>query len=97
MAAAHTATITEEGDDTIVRIAGKISLPKGPVLVREDESTGEVVLSSLAEAKEPRSWAEFFDRLDQLPRDEHWDNFLQIMEERPMNRLPVERNLFPDE
>ena len=97
MAAAHTATVTEEGEDTIVRITGKISLLKGPVLVRENETTGEIVLSPLAEAKEPQSWAEFFRCLDQLPRDEHWDAFLQVMEERPMNRLPVERNLFPDE
>ncbi len=97
MAAAHTATVTEEGDETIVRIAGKILLPQGPVLVREDEKTGEIVLSPVPRLQGSRSWTEFFNRLDQLPHDEHWDQFLQVMEERPMNRLPAERNLFPDD
>ena len=97
MAAAHTATITEDGGDTIVRIPGKVMLPQGPVLVRENELTGEIVLSPVLKSSEPQSWAEFFERLDRLPRDEHWDEFLQVMEERPMNRPPVERSLFPRE
>lgn len=91
MAAAHTATVTEDGEDTIVRISGKINLPKGPVLVRENKSTGEVVLSSQAAPAREDSWAAFFALIDSREPDP------DFMRERPMNRLPVEKNLFPDD
>lgn len=97
MAAAHTATVAEDGDDTIVRFSGKVRLPAGPVLVREDEVTGEVILAPVPPVQEPNPWIDFFDAMDRIPRDEHWNAFIQVMEERPMNRPPMARNLFADE
>ncbi len=96
MAAAHTATIVEDGDDTIVRFAGRVRLPAGPVLVREDESTGEIILAPVPQSGETNPWIDFFDAMDAIPRDERWDAFVQVMKERPMNRPPVERNLFQE-
>ena len=63
MAAAHSATITEEGDQTIVRIPGKVMLSEGPILVREDEKTGAIILCLVPKSQGPRSWADFLNVL----------------------------------
>jgi hypothetical protein len=95
--AAHSAIVTNEEDETVIRIQGHVRLPLGPVLVREVEETGEVILAPVVETSHPNPWFELFDSLDRQPRDEHWDEFSKVMRERPINRLPVERNLFGKE
>lgn len=94
---AQTATVTCEGDDTIIRISGRVRLPQGPILIREDKHTGELILAPVEPRPVEGSWAQLFAEFDALPRDEHWDEFIKVMQERPMNRLPVERDLFPGE
>jgi hypothetical protein len=92
MAAAHIATVTEEGVDTVVRFSGKVRLPQGPVSVREIEGTGEIVLAPIAPSEEKAdSWDAFLDHLARTPRDP------EFMKERPMNRPPVDRKLFADD
>ena len=46
--------------------------------------------------QEDNAFLKFFEAMDLVPRDEHWDAFMKLMEERPMNQLPVEKNLFQD-
>jgi len=45
---------------------------------------------------EDNPWITFFDAMRNAPRDEHWNEFMRVMKERPMNQLPIERNLFGD-
>ena len=92
MATAQTANVTEEGFSTVVRFAGRVRLPSGPVSVREIESTGEIVLAPIAPAVQPAdSWDAFFEDMSRRPRDP------EFMKERPMNRPPVDRKLFSEE
>jgi hypothetical protein len=92
MAAAHTAIVTEEGIHTVVRFSGKVSLPYGPVAVREIEETGEIILTPISpSAQLTDSWAAFLDHLARTPRDP------EFMKDRPLNRPPIDRKLFPDE
>ena len=91
MAAAHTATVITDGNDTLIRIEGKISLPEGPVCLRENLQTGEIVLSSRVTPSRPESWADLFALIESRAPDP------DFMRERPMNRLPVEKNLFADD
>jgi hypothetical protein len=92
MAAAHIATVTEEGLDTVIRFSGKVRLPEGTVSVREIEATGEIVLSPIAPSTQPGdSWGAFLDDMSRRPRD------TEFMRERPMNRPPSDRKLFAEE
>jgi hypothetical protein len=95
--AAHTAIVTSEGTETIIRIPGPVRIPSGPVIVRENEETGELILSPSPDTPQPKTWSEFFDNLDHQVRDEHWDAFFKVMHDRPMNRPPVDRKLFAGE
>ncbi len=90
MAAAHTAIVTMDGSNTLIRIEGRISLPEGPVCMRENPQTGEIVLSSRIAPSHPESWADFFALIDSREPDP------EFMRERPMNRPPLEKKLFPD-
>ena len=91
MAAAPTATVRTDGNDSVIRFEGKISLPEGPVCMRENPHTGEIVLSARLTPSHPESWADLFALIDSREPDP------EFMRERPMNRLPVEKNLFPDD
>lgn len=98
--ATHTAVdvsahVTTEGNETVIRIPGPGHLPSGRVNARANLVTGEMVLTPEQSSSAPTTWAEFFDHMDAQPRDEHWDEFMKVMKERPMNRPPVERDLFP--
>ena len=92
--AAHTATVSSDGDDTVIRIAGHVRLPLGPALVKEVEATGELVLAPVGAPLQPYSWDELFQCFDAQPRDEYWSEFMRVMQARPMNRLPVDRDIF---
>ncbi len=39
-------------------------------------------------------WVTFFDAMQNAPRDEHWEEFMRVMKERPLNQLPTERTFF---
>jgi hypothetical protein len=93
MAQTHTATITEEGSEKVIRLPAGVPLQPGPVSV-EIESNGGVHLKSGPE-NVANPWIELMDAMDKLPRDEQWQAFVNVMQERPMNQPPVERNLFP--
>lgn len=86
----RTAIITSEGDETVVRISGRVRLASGPVAVREIEATGELVLAPLR-ASQPDTWVAFFDRLNRREPDS------DFMAERPMNRIPPDKDLFGDD
>ena len=66
---------------TMFRFAGD------QVFATRDEITGDVVLSARPGA---RAWGEFFELMHSIdvPPD--------FMAERPMNRVPVDRDLFGD-
>jgi hypothetical protein len=93
MAAIHTATITEEGDEKILRLPAGVPLEAGEVTY-EIRSTGELVLKQLSEearARRQAVWIDFLDRIAARGPD------TDFMNERPMNRIPFERDLWPDE
>ncbi len=48
MAAAHTAYVVEEDGETVIRVSGKLGLSSGPVLIEENQSTGEVTLTPVS-------------------------------------------------
>ncbi len=93
MAAAHIANVTIKQDETLVHLPSGIPLQPGPV-VYELRPGGEILLkphpADSAEAKR-QAWVAFLDFLDQSPSDP------AFMPDRPLNRLPVDRNLFPDD
>jgi hypothetical protein len=91
MAATHTDTITEEGDEKVVRFPGGVPLSRGEVTY-EIKPSGELVLKQVSEqarAKRQADWIAFLDEIAARPPDP------DFMKERPMNRLPIERDLWP--
>lgn len=97
MAATYTAHVLEEGQHTIVRFDGKVSLPAGPIAFRQNDANGELTLIPRNAAQEPHPWIDFFEYVQSLPRDEYWHEFSRIMDERPMNQPPVDRKTFGSE
>jgi hypothetical protein len=92
MAATHTATITEEDSETVVRISGKVNLPAGKVTVREIKATGEIVLTPVRDAAQPDdTWEAFLNDMSRRPIDH------EFMKHRPMNHLPGEDTLYSEE
>ena len=53
--------------------------------------------SANSEAAADNPWLAFFEDMRNAPRDEQWAEFSRVMRERPLNRVPVDRNLFADE
>ena len=90
MAAAHIATVTEEGDEKVVRLPRKIPL-KPRCISYEVRADGTLELKPFNSEERQRAWIEFLETIAARKPDP------DFMAERPMNRLPVERNLFPDE
>jgi len=88
--AAHTAIVTEEAGEKIVHLPSDVPLKPGPVSYTIGNQ-GEIVLASPEQTDKQAAWIAWLDHLDSTPRD---PNF---MKERPMNRPPVEKNLFPDD
>ena len=84
MAAAHTAILTHESDETLIRIKGHLSLPDGPVLVRQGTQNDGVIFTSSQAAEPVPSVADFIAFRDALPKDEHWTGFMQ---QRPHNAV----------
>jgi len=87
MSISYLAEVVRDGDSQIVRIPADFHLDSGTVEIRRNDETGELILTAPAKR---RTWDEFFDLVGRLnvPQD--------YMSERPMNRLPVERNIFEE-
>ncbi len=90
MAAAHTATVTEEGDEKVVRFPKEVALNPGCVSY-EVKADGTLELKPFNSEERQRAWIELLKAVAAREPDP------DFMTERPMNRLPVERNLFPDD
>jgi len=79
---------------------GGLRMSTTPVISTETELTDQSAVSpdrnASQETPEENPWITFFDAMRNAPRDEHWHEFMRVMKERPMNQLPVERNLFGD-
>jgi len=82
------AQLFKNGASQAVRLPAEFRFPGKSVYATHNEATGDVVLSTRPGAKH---WEEFFARLRsvEVPRD--------FMAERPMNRLPEEKNIFGEE
>lgn len=88
MPVSRKAKLFKNGASQAVRLPAEFRFEGDEVYASRDELTGDVVLSSRPGA---RTWAEFFElmRSIDIPAD--------FMADRPMNKLPVERELFSSE
>jgi antitoxin VapB len=90
MAQSGVAKLFRNGASQAVRLPAEFRFEGTEVYISRDEETGDVVLSTRPGAK---AWAEFF-RID--PSEGPDSAFLpEFMSDRPMNRVPVDKNLFP--
>lgn len=78
----------KNGASQAVRLPAEFRFVGKTIYATQNEATGDVVLSTRPGAKH---WEEFFTRLRSVdvPSD--------FMTERPMNRVPDEKNIFEDE
>ena len=89
MAQTMTAKIFMNGASQAVRLPMEFRFDATEVYVSRDEATGDVVLSTRPGAS---AWAEFFRSARSAGNDA-----TEFMVERPMNQLPVEKDLFSAE
>lgn len=82
------ARLFKNGASQAVRLPADFRFPGKIVYATKDETTGDVVLSERPGA---RLWDEIFERLNSI------DVPADFMVERPMNRVPEEKNIFGDE
>ena len=85
MAQTKTAKLFRNGASQAVRLPSEFRFEGTEVYVSRDRETGDVILSTRPSA---RVWSDFFHG---HPDAEAVTEFLP---ERPMNRLPVEKDLF---
>ena len=78
------AKLFKNGASQAVRLPAEFRFEGSEVYATRDEQTGDVVLSTCPGA---HVWAEFFASVN-IPDD--------FMADRPMNRPPIERDLFKD-
>ncbi|MGA7522913.1 MAG: hypothetical protein WBW84_10555 [Acidobacteriaceae bacterium] len=78
----------KNGASQAVRLPAEFRFPGKTVYASRNEATGDVVLSTRPGAS---YWADFFRELRSIdvPND--------FLVDRPMNRIPEEKNLFGDE
>jgi antitoxin VapB len=81
------ARLFRKGASQAVRLPAGFRFAGDQVFATRDEITGDVVLSARPGA---RTWVEFFELMHsiEVPPD--------FMAERPMNRVPVDRDVFQD-
>ncbi len=87
--ATRSLTIETDGDTQIIRLPSDIHFDGDTVMLRQDQATGDVILSQRPKAK---TWDELFAILDELgpmPDD--------FMADRPMNGPIDPRGVFDDE
>jgi antitoxin VapB len=78
----------KNGASQAVRLPAEFRFEGNTVYATKDETTGDVVLSTRPGA---RVWDEIFERLRSIDIPE------DFMADRPMNRLPEEKNIFGDD
>jgi antitoxin VapB len=82
------AKLFKNGASQAVRLPAEFRFEGTEVYASRDEETGDVTLSTRPGAA---AWAEFF-RSRPAPGEEK--DYAEFMNERPMNALPIEKNLF---
>jgi antitoxin VapB len=88
MPVTRVAKLFKNGASQAVRLPAEFRFEGDEVYVTRDERTGDVVLSNRPAAT---TWADFFDLMRAVPVPP------DFMVDRPMNAVPVERDLFEDE
>lgn len=79
------AKLFKNGASQAVRLPAEFRFETAEVYITRNNETGDVVLSSHPGAK---AWTAFFDLL------RHMDAPTDFMDERPMNKKPLDRHLF---
>jgi antitoxin VapB len=79
------AKLFKNGASQAVRLPAEFRFEGSEVFVTRDEVTGDVVLSNRPGAK---AWRDFFEMAGQIDASD------EFMKDRPMNRPPIDRNLF---
>lgn len=85
MTGTRTAKLFKNGASQAVRLPAEFRFPGEEVSIRRDEKTGDVILSPQTSLGD---WNAFFALARTIDVPE------EFMKERPLNVLPVERNLF---
>jgi antitoxin VapB len=85
MAQTRTAKLFRNGASQAVRLPAEFRFKGTEVFISRDEATGNVVLS---ESPAENVWTEFFASRPVGPEVDEY------MSERPMNQIPVERDIF---
>ena len=85
MSETRTAKLFKNGASQAVRLPAEFRFEGTEVYATRDEATGDLVLSTRPGAK---VWADFFDLLREV------DVPADFLTERPMNQLPLEKDLF---
>ncbi|UUM21292.1 antitoxin [Mycoavidus sp. SF9855] len=83
----RSAKLFQNGASQAVRLPAEFRFEGNEVYITRDEVTGDVTLSNRPGAK---TWKDFRDLMHSI------DVPTDFMEERPMNVMPQERNLFED-
>jgi antitoxin VapB len=84
----RTAKLFKNGASQAVRLPADFRFEGEEVYISRDARTGDVILSARPGA---RAWADFFELMKTI------DVPADFMAERPMNTLPVERNIFGED
>jgi len=88
MTQTRVAKLFKNGASQAVRLPAEFRFEGKEIYATRDEMTGDVVLSHRPGAK---VWNEFFEMLNAM------DIPPEYMADRPMNRIPQERDLFSEE
>jgi antitoxin VapB len=81
----NVAKLFRNGASQAVRLPAEYRFEGTEVFISRDAETGDVILSTRPGA---RAWSEFFQHLRSM------EDTPEFMSDRPMNRLPVERDIF---
>jgi antitoxin VapB len=84
----RTAKLFKNGASQAVRLPADFRFEGEEVYISRDARTGDVILSARPGA---RAWVDFFELMKTI------DVPADFMAERPMNTLPVERNIFGED
>lgn len=82
------AKLFKNGSSQAVRLPMEFRFNTSEIYISRDDETGDVILSVHPGVK---AWSSFFELM------RHIDVPADFMTERPMNLVPVEKNLFDDE
>ena len=92
------ATITVEDGRTVIQFSRRLDLPEGEAIARFDQKSGDIHVEKVSHPEAQRqAWVTLLDRIANSTNDVHTAEFDRIMRERPLNRPPIEKNLFPHE